>query len=215
MIVGAVYSDVKFITMAPNANNDLLIAGDYVDGFCEEQSFVFFFEETTCSIKWKFRGGDSIRFPRALSWGYDQSKAYMISTDESISARYEYLTVFRDPYDIFSPFGTPSPKTYRMEIQNTLNEIQYINGMLPLPGGANDDRMLVTRFLTVSVLRFGPNYHLNLENRYDKNWKIMTVDVDSTTGDFWIMQRGLFSPVEGYLALRKFSSTQFAQSLDR
>ena len=87
--------------------------------------------------------------------------------------------------------------------------------MLPLPGGVNDDRILVTRFLTMSVLRFGPNYHMNLENAVDNNWKIMTVDVDSTTGDFWIMQRGLFGDMEGYLAVRKFSSTEFAQSLDR
>ena len=62
---------VEFITSAMNSNRDLLVAGDYKDGYGISQSFVYLFDDSTCTYLWRLSGGESIQFPRAVAWGYD------------------------------------------------------------------------------------------------------------------------------------------------
>ena len=75
-----------------------------------------------------------LKYPKALAWSYDQSQAYMVSYAEPVINVAEYLTIFEDPYDILRPFGTPSPKTIRIDMPNPFNYIAFkTNGIIGLP----------------------------------------------------------------------------------
>ena len=156
IVIGGEFIAIPQLIFAANANMDhLLVAGTYDDGWFEEHSFIYLFEESTCTYLWKFLGSEELTYPKALAWSDDQSQAYMVSYKGKYVNDHEYFTVFEDPYDILRPFGTPSPKTYRLQMQNPVNYVLANSGLVGLTKNQNTNRILLTRSGSISVLSVG------------------------------------------------------------
>ena len=71
-LIGGDTIGVEHLIAVPNAANDQLVAGTYLDSMLDTFSYMYLFRESTCTYVWKFRGGDSLKYPKALAWSYDQ-----------------------------------------------------------------------------------------------------------------------------------------------
>ena len=129
--MGSDYTNINRILAAPNSNDDLLVAGTYIEqSDFDFKLFAYLFRSSTCSYSWAFTFGNEpseiLVHLRGLAWSLDETKAYMLTTKVLDFPAYEYLTVFSDPYDELYPYrGDLSPITYsipkiNVNIQNLL-----------------------------------------------------------------------------------------------